>query len=192
MCLSFLTSTQPFTQPNSLTIPETIWVKFHHRPTLLPSPHNTQLPHFSGNALASDNSPSGGTLPLCISHCIFIPLSNFKHPGLSWCDATFPALVGEVAVDPALQSSCGSRRPQCQVTFGDCSNLSPCAGPNIISLPSVSTSSTILASKLRISLDSVGCLLCSSEDQLVVPVECTCKWVRLPPTLHHLPVMEHL
>ena len=46
-----------------------------------------------------------------------------------------------------------------------------------------STSSTILASKLHISWDSVGCSLFSSEDSLGVPVWLRDKWAPIPPTL---------
>ena len=47
--LPSLTGTQPLTQSNFPTRPETILVRVHHSPTLLLSPGITWLPNFSGN-----------------------------------------------------------------------------------------------------------------------------------------------
>ena len=44
-------------------------------------------------------------------------------------------------------------------------------------------SSTILASNLHVSWDTIGCSLCSSEDQLGVPAVCRGSCALLPPTL---------
>ena len=46
-----------------------------------------------------------------------------------------------------------------------------------------SMSSTILASNLHVSWDTIGCSLCSSEDQLGVPAVCRGSCALLPPTL---------
>ena len=52
--------------------------------------------------------------------------------------------------------------------------------PKAISLSSdFSMSSTILASNLHICWDTVGCSLCSSEDELGVPLVCRGKWTLL-------------
>ena len=102
LSLPFLTCAWLFTQPNFLTRLETIQVRVQHAPTLLPSPGVTQLPSFSGNDLASIHSPSGCILPLCVSHFISIPFSNFHHPGPFWCWATLPALEREEAGDLTL------------------------------------------------------------------------------------------
>ena len=136
-------------------------------PNSFPFPGVTQLPSFSGNVLQCNRSPSRVTLPLCVSHCIFIPpSSDFKHPSLSWCNAAFPSLVEEGAADPTLlQSSCACASPR----------LAPDASPGPQQPWSLSwsqcklltiyflMSSTILASKLHINWDSVGCSLCSSD-----------------------------
>ena len=71
---------------------------------------------------------------------------------------------------------------------GDAAALVPMLVPG--TLPSQSNllticfsmSSTVLASKLHISWDAVGCSLCSSEDQLGVPAGHRGKWDLLPPT----------
>ena len=65
----------------------------------LPSPGVAQHPKISGNDLASVNTPRGGILPLCVSHFISIPPSDFQDPGPSWLWAALPALQGERADD---------------------------------------------------------------------------------------------
>ena len=75
---------------------------------LLPSPGVAWHLNFSG---AGVHSPSGCVPPLCVSHFVSIPPSDFQHPGPSWCQAALPALVGEGAGDlTLLPVSCG-RRP---------------------------------------------------------------------------------
>ena len=64
---------------------ETICVSVHHRPTLLPSLGITCLPSFSGNDPANVHSLSRWKPPLCVCQFIFIPHSDFRHPGPSWC-----------------------------------------------------------------------------------------------------------
>ena len=63
----FLTSTQLFKQPGSLTSPETVWVRVSCGPTLLPSPDVTWLPNFSGTPNQWPYSL------LCVSHWVFFP-----------------------------------------------------------------------------------------------------------------------
>ena len=50
----------------------------------------TWLPNFSGNDPAGVHSPNGWTLPLCVSHFIFIPSSDLKYWGPSWCCSVLP------------------------------------------------------------------------------------------------------
>ena len=83
--LLLLTSAQPLTQLNFPSRPETIQVRVHHGPTVFPSPGVTWLPNSSGNNPVGIHSLSGWTPTLCVSHFIFIPPSDFKHPGPSWC-----------------------------------------------------------------------------------------------------------
>ena len=59
----FLSSPWFFTQSNSLTSPETIWVTACHGPTLTTSPGVTQLPSFLSTVPASNHSPSLDTPP---------------------------------------------------------------------------------------------------------------------------------
>ena len=140
----FLTSTWLFTQPNSLTNPETIWVKVLHDPTLLLCLGVTWLPNFSGDVLAGNHSPSGGTPSLCISHCVFITPSYFKHPGLSWCGAAFPAVVGEGAADLQLWIQLSSKSPAAAADPGarcqarDYSSLGSRTGPKDLIIPTQS------------------------------------------------------
>ena len=79
-----------------------IWVRVQHGPTLLTSLGVTQLTNFFDNDLPSVHSPSGYTLPLCFSHLVSIPPSDFKHPGPSQCQAALLAVVGKGAVDLTL------------------------------------------------------------------------------------------
>ena len=95
--LPFLTSTQSSTQLNSMTSPNSIWVRVCHNPTLLPCTYFTCLPNFSGTVPASDHSPSWVTLPVCLPLCLNPP-SNFKHPDLFWYGNGFLALGGKEAV----------------------------------------------------------------------------------------------
>ena len=187
MHLPFLTSAWLFTQLNSLTSAESIPGRVHHGPTLLPSLGVTQLSNFSGNVLASNLSPSGEILPLSISHYVFIPPNDFKQFGISWCGAAFPALVGEGAVElqsliqPSSKAPVAAADPGARCQARTSSTLVPVQVPgtllpqrNLITI-CFSTSSTVLASKLHISWDSIGSSLCSSEDWLGIPVGCTRK-----------------
>ena len=77
---------------------------------------------------------------MCISHCIFILPSNLKYPGVFWCLAAFPALVGEGVAE--LQSliwlfskaPAASDRQQQPWSLGQFQGI---YHPNAISLPSV-------------------------------------------------------
>ena len=167
-----------------LTRLETIWVSDKHSPTLLPSPGVAWLPNFSGNDLAGVHSPRGCTLPLCVFHFVSIPHSDFKHPGPSCCQAALPALVGEGAgALTLLPVSCGR-----QWTMGHSGlvSLRRSQGPYP---PSTNSSLSVfqcplqfLTYKLHTRWDSVGCSLCSSEDQLGVPAGHRENWALLPLT----------
>ena len=97
-----------------------------------------------------------------------MPPSDFRHTGSCWRYVAFPALVGEGAgwfdSSPRILqqlSGWGLQQPWLpHISQGP-------YGPNAISLPSVFQCPVqILASKLHISWVSIGCSLCSSEDQL--------------------------
>ena len=88
------TSARPLTQPNFPTRPETIQVRVPQGPTLLPSPGVTWLSNFSGNDPAGVHSLSRWTLSQCVCHFVFIPPSNFRYPGSSWCCSIFPVWQG--------------------------------------------------------------------------------------------------
>ena len=138
------------------------------------------LPNFSGTVPAGNHSPIRGTLPLCISYCIFISPSDFKYPGLSWCGTTFPALRGEGAAKLQLLIQLSSIAPAAATVLalgarpGTTATLVPAQVPgNFPSLykllPSIFQHPLqSLASKLHISWDSIGCSLCSSEGYGVI------------------------
>ena len=95
-----------------------------------------------------------------------------------------PCFVGQGAVYLALiQGSCTGTE------LGAAAALVPVLVPGTLlsqhNLLTVcfSMSSKILASKLHISWDSIGGLLCSSEDFLGVPPVHRGKWALLPPTM---------
>ena len=97
-----------------------------------------------------------------------------------------PCLAGEGAVDPALsQKPCG--RP-CGCNVWGCSHLGPCAGSRNLIVLKHSPYRLIfqcplhfLVSYLHICWGTVGCSLCSSEDQLGISPMCRGKWTPLPP-----------
>ena len=180
LILPFLTSTQLFTQPNFLTRVETIRVRVQHSPTLLSSPGITWLPNFSGDDLVSIHSPSSPTsvhFPLCLYSAQWLQaLRSIMMPLCS------PCLAREGAVDLALlQGSCstGPGAVAALVPVLVSGNL-----PSHLNLFTVwfSISSTILASKLHISWDPIGCSFCSSEDRQGVPSVHRGMWALLPPT----------
>ena len=102
-------------------------------------------------------------------------LSDFIHPCVSWHGpGTSPLWEGRESVGCYLSSNASDQ---------------PClpgelpVGLQNILLPIFKHRlHSTLASKLHISWDSVGCSVCSSEDQLSVPVGCMHKWVQLPHT----------
>ena len=158
-----------------------------------PSPGVTQLLNFSGNYPASVHSLSGRTLPLHVCHFIFISPSDFKHPGQSWCHSILPVRQGRElliwlssktpASGPAGARPGAAAAPVPGVVLGTLPSQS------ILLTICFSVSSTILASKLHISWDSIGFSHCSSEDHLCVPSVHRGKWTLLPPTCCRLPTL---
>ena len=146
-------------------------------PSILPSPVVTGFPSFSGTGPASDHRPPAVYLLLCLYPC-----SEFNHPGVSW-QGCAKSLLWERR---ELQSHnhCPGSPAKLPVTAA-VSRAGPRTLPlaNKVSLLSVfKCHLQPLASKLHISWNFAGCLFCSSEDRLGVPVGCTSKWVQLPPT----------
>ena len=135
---------------------------------LLPSPGVTQLLNFSG---ARVHSPSGCILPLCVSHFISVPLSDFQHPDCSWCQAALPALVGEGAgyLMSSLYAAAGTR-PGAQPPWSLCRFQGPYRPSAISSLSVFQCLLQFVAFKLHISWDPIGCSLCFSEDPPGVPL----------------------
>ena len=155
---------------------------------LLPSPGVAWHLNFSG---AGVHSPSGCVPPLCVSHFVSIPPSDFQHPGPSWCQAALPALVGEGAGDlTLLPVSCG-RRPAGgpQQPWSLRRSQGPYRPSSITSLSVFQCPLQFWASKHLISWDSVGCSLCSSEDHLGVPAGHRERWALL---LSNLPQSSKL
>ena len=123
----------------------------------------------------------------CASATSFIPPSDFKHPGPSWCHSILPVWQGRELLiwlsskNPmAVPTSMGPRAAVALVPV-----LVPGTLPSQSNLLTVcfSMSSTILASNIYICWDSIGRSLCSSEDCLgVTPVHRGEKTL-LPPTL---------
>ena len=141
-----------------------------HGPTLLPPPGFTQLPNFSGIVPASDQSPSQGTLPaVCLPPHLYTP-SGFQESRSLLAQDWLP---------------CSRRGGSCEVTITDPALLqSPAATipgtllAHTISLPFIFKHPLpSLASKLHIRWYSLCCSLCSSDDQLGVPVGSMSKWV---------------
>ena len=82
--LLLLTSAPPLTEPNFPTILETIQVRIHHSQlfSLLQGSPSSPI---SLVMTQPASTVSGCELPLCVCHFVFIPPSDFKHPGPSWC-----------------------------------------------------------------------------------------------------------
>ena len=162
------------TQPTSPTRPGTIQVKAHHDPTL--------------NSFQPATTVSVGAHSLCV----FATLSSFPSLRLqatrSFPVLLKPCLAGEGAIDLALSPEPYDRPGGCW-TWG-CSHPGPRAGPrNLIVLkhsPYHLIFQCILPfsiSNFHIHWGTVGCSLCSSEDQLGVSLVCRGKWTSLPPIL---------
>ena len=120
-----------------------------------------------------------------VFHFVVIPPSDFQRPGPSWCWAALPALVGEgVSALTLLTMSCDGH------WTGNCSSLGTHADPRDLTIPEQSPHHLFFnvlckffASKLHISWDSIGCSLCSSEDQRGVPAGHRENWALLPAIL---------
>ena len=128
-------STWLFTHPNSLTSPETIRIRIHHDPTLLPSPGVTLFPNFSGNVLASYTVQTGEHY-LCAS-----PTASLFPPETSSIQVSpgavvaFPPVAAEGAAESQLLIWLSSKAPAASANpggrhqAGHCSSLGPCTGP---------------------------------------------------------------
>ena len=121
--LPLLTSALLYTQFNSLTIPESIWVTASHCPSLLPAPGVTRLLTFSGTVPAGNHHSSRGTLPAVCHLLPFYPLSHYPSRSLlaqTWHGFETPPLhsgrggsCSMTITDPAiLQCSCCSHSLQ--------------------------------------------------------------------------------
>ena len=85
--LPLQTSAWLSTQSNFLSSPEFSWVMASCSPSLLPASGVTQLPSFSGTVPGGDHCPSR-YMSLALCHLLsFYPPSDFRHPGLSWCES---------------------------------------------------------------------------------------------------------
>ena len=151
---------------------------------LLRSPGVPWQLSFSG---ASVHGPSGCVPPLCVSHFISISPSDFQHPGPSWCQAALPALVGEGAGALTLLPVSWGRCPgPPQQPWSPRRSQGPYHPSAISSLSVFQCPLQYFSFTFRISWDSVGCSLRSSEDQLGVPAVHRENWAPLPPTRRHL------
>ena len=123
--------------------------------------------------------------PPCVCHFILIPLPETSSNQVSPSAAR--ALFGRGGSWSMAPSHKPCGRPAGRQTWG-CCHPDPCTHPRDLIVLRHSPYRLIfqcplqfLISNLHICWGTVGCSLCSSEDQLGVPPVCRGKWTPLPP-----------
>ena len=161
----------------------TIWVIASCSPSLLPSPGVNWFLNFSGIFPAGDHSPSRVMPPaVCLLPHLYLP-SNFKCPGFSR-HGSVNSQLWDARELPSHSCRPGSPPKLLRQLWSLARGQGTLPSAYKISLLSIFKQPLQpLASKYRISWNSVGCSCCSSEDRLGVPVRYTSRWVQLPLTL---------